>query len=72
MGLRWLVRYLTAAGVFGRWSDDPPDERFVRVREQVFGEVRAEVVGFAHVLTGGTSSDTTYLRMGTTEELKSS
>jgi spermidine synthase len=60
-GLRRLVRYLAADGVFALWSDDPPDEGFVSVLAAVFAEVRADVVTFPNFLTGGTSSNTVYL-----------
>ena len=63
-GLRRLARYLTADGVFGLWSDDPPDAAFVQVVERVFADVRAEVVEFRNFLTGGTSSNTVYVATG--------
>jgi spermidine synthase len=60
-GLRQLVRYLRPGGVFALWSDDPPDDGFVRVLDEVFGQVDAHVVEFANFLTGGTSSNTVYV-----------
>jgi spermidine synthase len=60
-GLRRLTRFLTPGGVFGLWSDDPPDPAFEQVLERVFDDVRAEMVEFRNFLTGGTSSNTVYL-----------
>ena len=60
-GLERLARYLAPGGVFGLWSDDPPEPGFLAVLETVFGRVRAEVVTFANHLTGGTSSNSVYL-----------
>jgi spermidine synthase len=60
-GLRHLTRSLRPGGVFALWSDDPPDDDFVRVLGEVFGEVDAHVVAFANFLTGGTSSNTVYV-----------
>lgn len=64
VGLRRLARYLPADGVFGLWSDDPPDAAFVQVVERVFDHVRAEMVEFRNFLTGGTSSNTVYVATG--------
>jgi spermidine synthase len=66
-GLRRLVRYLSADGVFALWSDDPPDEGFMSELAAVFADVRAEVVVFPNFLTGGTSSNTVYLGVGVRE-----
>jgi len=60
-GLQPLVDLLTPGGVFGLWSDDPPDEAFLDVLGQVFEHVEAEVVTFANPLAGGTSANTIYL-----------
>ena len=60
-GLQAMRRHLTAEGVFGLWSDDPPEEAFCSTLATVFPTSRAEVVGFANPLTGGRSSNTIYL-----------
>jgi spermidine synthase len=60
-GLQQLSRYLTVGGIFGLWSDDPPDAGFVQLLERVFDAVRAEVVAFPNFLIGGTSANTVYL-----------
>ena len=60
-GLRALAGHLHPGGVFALWSDDPPDPGFLTLLAEVFGSARAEVVGFANPLTGGTSANTVYL-----------
>jgi spermidine synthase len=60
-GLRRLTRHLAPGGVFALWSDDPPDEPFLAVLEEVFAEVRAQVVRFDNPLTGGISSNSVYV-----------
>jgi len=62
-GLERLKARLRPGGVFGLWSDDPPEDGFVGLLGQVFGEVRAELVPFANPLTGGTSANTVYLAL---------
>jgi spermidine synthase len=60
-GLTALAARLRSGGVFGLWSDDPPDERFLAEMRAVFAEARAHTVSFANPLTGGTSANTVYL-----------
>ena len=60
-GLQRVADRLRAGGVFGLWSDDPPDDEFLGVLGAVFDEVRADVVPFPNPLTGGTSANTVYL-----------
>jgi len=62
-GLERLKARLRPGGVFGLWSDDPPEDGFVGLLGQVFGEVHAELVPFANPLTGGTSANTVYLAL---------
>jgi len=56
-----MARFLRPGGVFGLWSDDPPDTGFEAVLAEVFTSVEAHVVDFANHLTGGTSANTVYL-----------
>lgn len=60
-GLSELRRLLVDDGVFGLWSDDPPDDDFLPVLREVFADVDAHVVEFANPLTRGTSSNTVYV-----------
>lgn len=60
-GLASLATRLRPGGVFGLWSDDPPDEPFLAEVRAVFGEVSAHTVSFPNRYTGGTSANTVYV-----------
>jgi spermidine synthase len=60
-GLRRLARHLHPGGVFGLWSNDPPDAQFIAVLADVFATARAEVVEFGNPLQRRTSANTIYL-----------
>ncbi len=60
-GMARLARQLTAGGVFGLWSDDPPDAVYLDVLGQVFADVRAEVVRFDNPLQDRPAASTVYL-----------
>ena len=64
-GLADLAGRLRPGGVFGLWSDDPPDEAFVGELRSVFADTHAHTVPFANPYTGGTSANTVYVaRLG--------
>jgi hypothetical protein len=60
-GLAALASRLRPGGVFGLWSDDPPDEPFMAEMRAVFADVSAHVVEFANPYTGGSSANTVYV-----------
>lgn len=60
-GLGALADQLHPGGVFALWSDDPPDEAFLAVLEEVFATSAATVVPFANHHTGGESTNTVYV-----------
>jgi spermidine synthase len=60
-GLRSMANFLRPGGVFGLWSDDPPDADFEAVLAEVFTSVESHVVDFANHLTGGRSANTVYV-----------
>jgi spermidine synthase len=60
-GLRALTRQLHPGGVFALWSDDPPDDAFLRQLERVFARARAEIVTFANPFLGRDSASTVYV-----------
>jgi hypothetical protein len=60
-GLRDVADRLHPGGVFGLWSDDPPDDRFVASLDEVFATSEAHVVTFPNPLTDGTASNTVYV-----------
>jgi len=60
-GLRNLADKLHPGGVFGLWSNDPPDAGFIRLLDSVFQSSEAHVVKFPNPYKGGESSNTVYL-----------
>lgn len=60
-GLRRLAPLLHPGGIFGLWSDEPPDPSFVTTMEQVFTPVTAEVVSFPNPYTEGESTNSIYV-----------
>jgi len=60
-GLRNLAAKLHPGGVFGLWSNDPPDEAFTRLLDTVFESSEACIVTFPNPYSGGESSNTVYL-----------
>jgi hypothetical protein len=60
-GLSRLAAHLHPGGVFGLWSNDPPDDAFTAVLGEVFATARAEVVTFHNPLQRRTSTNTIYV-----------
>ena len=60
-GLTALAASLHPGGVFGLWSNDPPDEAFMSLLDEVFASAKFHLVTFANPYTGGESSNTIYL-----------
>jgi spermidine synthase len=60
-GLRRLAGHLRPGGVFGLWSNDPPDDAFTAVLAEVFAAARAEVVTFDNPLQRRRSANTVYV-----------
>jgi spermidine synthase len=60
-GLRNLADKLHPGGVFGLWSNDPPDGEFTHLLDSVFQSSESHVVTFPNPYTGGESSSTVYL-----------
>lgn len=60
-GLRKLAAQIHPGGVFGMWSDDPPDDGFMKSLGAVFADVRAEIVRFPNLLLDRESASTVYL-----------
>ena len=60
-GLRGVADKILPGGVFGLWSNDPPDTEFTAMLESVFASAEYQVVSFANPYTGGQSSNTVYL-----------
>lgn len=60
-GTRALARHLRPGGVYGLWSNDPPDEAYLEVLRAVFVDVSAEVVRFPNPLQDREATNTVYL-----------
>ena len=60
-GLTRLAEILAPGGVFGLWSDDPPDPEFEAALDAVFARRTTHVVTFANPITGGESASTVYV-----------
>ena len=60
-GLRQLADQLRPGGVFALWSDDAPDEDFLKALRSVFATAAAEVVTFPNPLLETESESTVYV-----------
>jgi hypothetical protein len=60
-GLRGLAEQIHAGGIFGLWSDDPPEEEFLQSLREVFLNAQAEVVKFDNPILERESASTVYL-----------
>jgi spermidine synthase len=60
-GLQRLAAHLHAGGVFGLWSNEPPDELFTSRLAEVFATARAERVTFFNPLQNRHFTQTVYL-----------
>ena len=58
---RSLADKLHPGGIFGLWSNDPPDTEFTRVLDTVFQSSESHIVTFPNPYSGGESSNTVYL-----------
>jgi spermidine synthase len=56
-----LTDKLHPGGVFGLWSNDPPDDEFTCLLDRVFHSTETHIVTFSNPYTGGESSNTIYL-----------
>jgi len=60
-GLRSLSEKLHPGGVFGLWSNDPPEFKFSRLLETIFRSAEAHIITFPNPYTNSTSTNTIYL-----------
>ena len=60
-GLRALTAHLHKGGVLALWSDDPPDDEFLRTLGEVFATAKAHVVKFENPLLDCESASTVYV-----------
>ncbi len=60
-GLRGLTNHLQPGGVFALWSNDPPDEAFLRALTSTFAAAQAHVVTFHNPLQNREAANTVYV-----------
>jgi spermidine synthase len=60
-GLHLLSTHLHPGGVFALWSNDPPDEDFLRALDSAFETARAHIVSFPNPLLDEMSESTVYV-----------
>ncbi len=60
-GLRQLANKLHPGGVFGLWSDDPPEENFMNALKQVFETCDSHVVSFYNPIQEKNFESTVYV-----------
>jgi len=56
-----MSQQIHSGGVFGLWSDDPPEEGFMKSLEQCFDHCSSHVVEFFNPLQNITSASTVYV-----------
>ena len=59
--LHKLAGKLHPGGIFGLWSNDPPDAEFINLLDTVFQSSESHIVSFSNPYTGDESSNTVYL-----------
>lgn len=55
-----MARKLHPGGIFGMWSNDPPDADFIALLDSVFQSCESHTITFSNPYTGGESSSTVY------------
>ncbi|MDK8462708.1 spermidine synthase [Marinobacter sp. SS13-12] len=60
-GLGRMATHLRPGGVFAMWSNEPPDEAFMKVLSTLFTDVDAKVVSFYNPFQNRESSNTVFL-----------
>jgi len=56
-----MAEKLHPGGIFGLWSNDPPEETFISLLGSVFQTTESHIVAFDNPYSGRTSSNTVYL-----------
>lgn len=56
-----LANKIYPGGIFGLWSNDPPDVEFIKRLESIFQKAESHVISFPNPYTGGESSCTVYI-----------
>lgn len=59
--LRKMTEQLHPGGIFGLWSDDPPEENFMNALNNVFAHCETHIVPFHNPILGRDSESTVYV-----------
>jgi spermidine synthase len=62
-GLATMRGQLKPDGIFAMWSDDPPDETFIKSLEGVFSKTEAHIVSFHNPLQERDNASTVYVSL---------
>lgn len=60
-GLTQLAKKLHPSGIFGLWSNEPPDENFINLLNVVFSSTATHRIKFPNPYTGEESENTIYI-----------
>jgi spermidine synthase len=60
-GLRKMTEQLHEGGIFALWSDDPPEEKFMKDLNEVFAHCETHIVPFHNPILGRDSESTVYI-----------
>ena len=60
-GLTACARFLKPGGIFGLWSNEPPDAEFLTRLETVFGQAEGHTITFPNPMQNATSTNGIYL-----------
>jgi len=56
-----MAKKIHPGGIFGLWSNDPPENEFTNLLQSVFASTESHIVTFPNPYTGGESTNTVYL-----------
>jgi len=59
--LQNMANKIHPGGIFGLWSNDPPENEFTNLLESVFQSSESHIVTFPNPYTGGESTNTVYI-----------
>ena len=60
-GLTTLASKIHPGGIFGLWSNDPPDADFKQLLDCVFASSQAHIITFSNPYSGNDSTNTVYI-----------
>ncbi len=56
-----MAKKIHPGGIFGLWSNDPPEKEFTNLLESVFESTKSHIVSFPNPYSGGESTNTVYI-----------